>query len=137
MKIRNIEKEEISQVLRLWQGFGEYYSWLDTPQALARKVERERDLFLVAEITGEIVASVMGSYDGRFAFAARLVVAPAYRRKAIATKLMQDLETRLRDKGASQVSLLIEDNNDPAISLYKKMNYKLQEDVSYMRKRLS
>lgn len=137
MKIRDIEKEEISQVLRLWQRFGEYHGWLDTPQALARKVERERDLFLVAEITGEIVASVMGSYDGRFAFAARLVVAPAYRRKAIATNLMQELERRLRDKGASQVSLLIEDNNDPAISLYKKMNYKLQEDVSYMRKRLS
>ena len=136
MKIRSIQIDDISQVLRLWQKFGEYHGWLDTPQALARKVERERDLFLVAETKGEIVASVMGSYDGRFALAARLVVAPAYRRKAIATKLMQELETRLRDKGASQVSLLIEDNNDPAISLYRKRNYELQEDVSYMRKRL-
>ena len=136
MKIRNIQIDDISQVLRLWQKFGEYHSWLDTPQALARKVERERDLFLVAETKDEIVASVMGSYDGRFAFAARLVVAPGYRRKGIATKLMQELETRLRGKGASQVSFLIEDNNDPAIVLYKKMNYKVQEDVSYMRKRL-
>jgi len=137
LKIRNIQIDDISQVLRLWQKFGEYHSWLDTPQALARKVERERDLFLVAETKGEIVASVMGSYDGRFAFAGRLVVAPGYRRKGIATKLMQELETRLRDKGASQVSLLIEENNHPAVSLYKKMNHKLQEDVSYMRKRLS
>ncbi len=137
MKIRNIQTADISQVLRLWKKYGEYHSWVDTPEAVARRVERERDLFLVAEIKGEIIASVMGSYDGRFAFAARLVVAPGHRRKGIATKLMQELETRLRDKGASQVSLLIEDNNDPAISLYEKRSYRLQEDVSYMRKRLS
>jgi len=79
----------------------------------------------------------MGGYDGRFAFAAQLVVVPYYLRKGIAAKLMQELETILLEKGASQVSLFIEDNNDPAICLYKKMNYKLQEDVSYMRKRLS
>ena len=135
-RIRNARTKDISHILQLWKKYGEYHSWLDTPQALARKVERERDLFLLAELKGEIIASVMGSYDGRFAFAARLVVAPGHRRKGIATKLMEELERRLRDKGASQVSLLIEDNNDPAISLYRKMNYKVQEDVSYVRKRL-
>lgn len=55
----------------------------------------------------------------------------------LATRLMEELETRLRNQGASQVSLLIEDNNDPAISLYKKMDYEFSEGVSYMRKRLS
>ncbi len=136
-RIRNARTKDISHILQLWKKYGEYHSWLDTPQALARKVERERDLFLLAELKGEIIASVMGSYDGRFAFVARLVVAPGCRKEGIATKLMQELEKRLRDKGASQVSLLIEDNNDPAISLYRKMNYEVQEDVSYMRKRLS
>lgn len=134
LKIRDIQKEDIFHIVQLWQKFGEYHGWLDTPQALARRVQKQGDLFLLAEIEGKIVGSVMGSYDGRFAFAARLVVTPGYRRKGIATKLMQELERRLRDKGASQISLLIEDNNDPAISLYKKMNYTLQEGVSYMRK---
>lgn len=136
-RIRNARTKDILHILQLWKKYGEYHSWLDTPQALARKVETERDLFLVAETKGEIIASVMGSYDGRFAFAARLIVAPVCRRKGIATRLMQELEARLRNKGASQVSLLIENKNDTAISLYKKMNYELQEDVSYMRKRLS
>ena len=136
-RIRNAREKDISHILQLWKKYGEYHSWLDTPEAVTSRLERERDLFLIAEIEGEIVASVMGSYDGRFAFAARLVVVPDYRRKGIATRLMQELETRLRGKGASQVSLLIEDNNDPAISLYNKRKYKLQEDVSYMRKRLS
>ena len=137
LTIRNARKTDVPHVLQLWKKFGEYHGWLDTPKALAWRIEKQGDLLLLAEAEGEIVGSVMGSYDGRFAFVARLVVAPGYRKKGIATKLMQELETRLRDKGASQVSLLIEDNNDPAISLYKKMNYKLQEDVSYMRKRLS
>ncbi len=136
-RMRNARTKDIPHILQLWKKFGEYHGWLDTPQAVAERVEKQADLFLLAETNDEIVGSVMGSYDGRFAFVARLVVTPDYRRKGIATKLMQELEKRLREKGASQVSFLIEDNNDPAISLYRKMNYKLQEDVSYMRKRLS
>ncbi len=135
--MRNATTKDIPHILQLWKKFGEYHGWLDTPQAAARRMEKQQELFLLVEMNGEIVGSVMGSYDGRFAFATHLVVTPAYRRKALATRLMQELEGRLREKGASQVSFLIEDNNDPAISLYKKMNYELQEDVSYMRKRLS
>ena len=137
MKIRNVQKEDISYILQLWQEFGEHRSWLDTPQALDRRLENQADLFLVAEIEGKIVGSVMGSYDGRFAFLARLVVVPGYRRRGIATKLIEELERRLRDKGATQASLLIEQDNHLAMSIYEKQGYELFESVSYMRKRLS
>ena len=137
VKIRNIQKEDISQIIELWQKFGEYHRWLDTPESLARRIEEQGDLFLLAETEDEIVGSVMGSYDGRFAFVARLVVVPAYRRKGIATKLMEELERRLREKGAVQGSLLIERDNHSAMSLYEKMGYEFFKDVCYMRKRLS
>ncbi len=137
MKIRDIQEEDISRVLELWKKYGEYHSWLDSPDAVGRRVEKQADLFLVAEIEGQIVGSVMGSYDGRFAFVARLVVVPSYRRRGIATRLMEEVERRLREKGATQASLLIEQDNYSAISLYKKMGYQLFKNVSYMRKRLS
>ncbi len=107
------------------------------PQALATRIEKQPDLFFVAEIEGEIVGSAMGSCDGRFALFARLVVVPGYRRRGIATKLTEELEKRLRDKGATQASLLIERDNHLAMPIYEKMGYQLFEDVSYMRKRLS
>ena len=137
LSIRNARIKDISQILQLWKKFGEYHSWLDTPQALARRIENQGDLFLLAEIKGEIVGSVVGSYDGRFAFLARLVVAPNCRRKGIATRLTKELETRLLKKGAAQASLLIEQDNKSAMSLYKKMGYEFFKGVSYMRKRLS
>ena len=60
----------------------------------------------------------------------------SYRRKGIATGLMEELERRLRGKGAPQVSLIVEQSTNPAISLYKKRGYELVPGVSYIRKRL-
>ena len=49
---------------------------------------------------------------------------------------MEELERRLREKGAVQGSLIIEQDNYSARALYEEMGYEFFKDVCYMRKRL-
>ena len=134
--IRELEVADIAQVIDLWEAVGDYHEHLDTPQALARKASSEEGLFLVAEVGGRVVGTVMGSYDGRMAFIARLAVAVGHRRHGIATSLMRELERRLQEKGAPQASLLVWHSNVAGIALYESMGYELVEGVRYMRRRL-
>ena len=137
MKIRALRPADIPQVIALWQEAGDYHDWMDTPEALTAKADRERGLFLVAEEGGKVVGTVMGGYDGRIGQVMRLAVTAGHRRRGTATALMAELEDRLRRKGAPQVSLLVWGGNAAAISLYRKLGYELREGVCYMKKRLT
>ncbi|OGO04614.1 MAG: hypothetical protein A2Y73_03135 [Chloroflexi bacterium RBG_13_56_8] len=132
-KIRELREADLPQVISLWQEAGDYHDYLDTPPALVRVAEG--GLFLVAEIENHIVGTVMGHYDGRMGFIARLAVVSDQRERGIATSLMREVERRLREKGAPQASLLVWHTNAPAMSLYEKLGYELIEGVLYMRKR--
>ena len=77
MKIREIEVEDIPQIIGLWREAGDYHEWVDTHEALVRKIQRDKGLFLVAEADGSIVATVMGGFDGRMGSVARLIVTPS------------------------------------------------------------
>ena len=50
-------------------------------------------------------------------------VASAYRRKGIAQKLLQEIETLLKEKGISECRLEVRENNNAALNLYQKMGY--------------
>jgi ribosomal protein S18 acetylase RimI-like enzyme len=136
MEIRTLRPKDIPQVIHLWKENGDYHDWMDTPEALARKAEKEEGLFLVAEEDCQVVGTVMGGFDGRCGFIARLAVALSHRRKGIATSLLRELESRLKEKGAPQASLIVEEGNEPAISLYREMGYEMFDGILYMRKRI-
>jgi len=137
MKIRALEREDIGQVVRMWEELDDPCEWNDSPEELWRKAEREDGLFLVAEVDGTVVGTAMGGYDGRRGTLGRLAVAASHRRKGIAEKMIKELERRLISNGAPSVSLLVWRHNASAIRLYRKLGYELVEGVRFMKKRLS
>ncbi|MBW2622289.1 MAG: GNAT family N-acetyltransferase [Deltaproteobacteria bacterium] len=60
-----------------------------------------------------------------------------YRRKGVARKLMEELEIRLKTKGSPQLSLILEQDNIEARSLYEKLGFQASEDIVYMKKFLT
>ncbi len=123
MEIRTARLEDHDQLLCLWSAAGLKPSRADTPEALARKLERDPDLFLVVEEQGRIVASIMGSYDGRRGWINRLAVAPERRRRGVATRLLTLVEARLRARGCLKVNLLIEPDNAAVQAFYARLDY--------------
>jgi ribosomal protein S18 acetylase RimI-like enzyme len=109
------------QVLALWKaaGPGIHLRRSDEAGEIAKKLERDPDLFLVAELDGKIVGTVLGGFDGRRGMVYHLAVAPEMRRHGIGAELMSELEDRLKQKGCIRSYLLVTSDNAEAIQFYE------------------
>ena len=65
MLLRSFQLEDYDRGVDLWTRAGLFLSPSDTREGLARKLERDADLFVVAESGDGIVGVVMGCYGVR------------------------------------------------------------------------
>lgn len=112
----------------LWErsGPGVHVGPSDTLEEIARKVERDPDLFLVAEHDGRIVGTVIGGFDGRRGMIYHLAVDPSQRKRGLGRQLMNEVEQRLRTKGCYKAYLLVMDGN-PAVEFYESLGWEEME----------
>ena len=64
MQIRPYREADEAAVVALWQSCGLTRPWNDPHKDIARKLTVQRELFLVGELDGRVVASVMAGYEG-------------------------------------------------------------------------
>lgn len=64
MEIRVFRREDFEEVITLWERCDLLRPWNDPEMDIERKVNHDVSLFLVAEVNGEVVGTVMGGYDG-------------------------------------------------------------------------
>lgn len=97
--------EDYVRVIRLWETTerGLHVGRSDTPGEIEKKLQRDPDLFLVAEVEGALIATVIGGYDGRRGFIYHLAVDAAFRGRGIAARLMYEVEDRLRARVSAQL----------------------------------
>jgi ribosomal protein S18 acetylase RimI-like enzyme len=96
---------------------------------LAAKLTRDPELFLVAEADGDVVATVLGTFDGRRGWILRLAVHPAHRRRGTATRLVDELESRFRQLGCPRVNLLVMPDNLAGLRFWQALGYLPMPDV--------
>lgn len=126
MQIRSFSfEQDLEAVLSLWRrsGPGVQLSRSDRADELRKKLERDPDLFLVAEEAGRIIGAVLGGFDGRRGLIYHLSVEPQRRRAGIGSALMAELEQRLRRKGCLKAYLLVTRDNQDALSFYREIGW--------------
>jgi len=118
--------QDYPEVIALWQCAGEgiQLRQSDQPEEIQKKLLRDSDLFLVAELDGRIVGTVLGGFDGRRGMMYHLAVNQGYRKQGIATKLVDELELRLRAKGCIRYYLIVFPDNQDAINFYEANGWK-------------
>ncbi len=95
----------------------------DQPAEIAKKLQRDPDLFLVAEAEGRLVGAVMGGFDGRRGMIYHLAVDPAFRGRGIGRALMAEVEQRLIAKGCLRAYLLVTKDNEEVMSFYRRLGW--------------
>lgn len=135
-KIRSFQISDYEQVATLWQRAGIESSPSDRPEGLLKKLERDPELFIVAEEADRIVGAVIGAYDGRRGWIYHLAVAPDQQRDGLGSAIMNELEHRFRAIGCEKANLLVTPENAQVQKFYEHLGYGCNELI-FMEKWLN
>ncbi|MBK6004507.1 GNAT family acetyltransferase [Ramlibacter ginsenosidimutans] len=135
MQIRPFRDDDEPAVVALWRACGLTRPWNDPHKDIARKRIVQREMFLVGELDGRVVATVMAGYDGHRAWMYYLAVAPAHQRQGLGTLLVRRVEEEMLVRGCPKVSLLVRSANEQVRAFYRKLGY-AQDDSVPLGKRL-
>lgn len=136
MRIREFKVEDYDDAVKLWKATGLIIRPGDELEGIKLKLERDPDLFMIAEENGEILGVVMGAWDGRRGWINHLAVRPEHQRKGIGTALIHELEKRLTGKGAKKVNAQIYQWNQKSIEFFKALGYEVHSDLIMIGKML-
>jgi ribosomal protein S18 acetylase RimI-like enzyme len=135
MHIRPFAEADEEQVVALWRACDLTRPWNDPHKDIARKLAVQRELFLVGERDGRVIASVMCGYEGHRGWVNYLAVDPTHRGEGLGAQLMRRVEDLLHAAGCPKVSLLVRSTNTGVLAFYRKLGY-LQDDAVPLGKRL-
>jgi ribosomal protein S18 acetylase RimI-like enzyme len=107
---------------------------MNEPAAMiARKLTVQPELLLVCLDGETLVGSVIGGFEGVRGWINHLAVAPEWRRRGIATRLVRAAEDGLRALGCPKVNLQIRATNTGVIAFYERLGYAVEDRISMGR----
>jgi ribosomal protein S18 acetylase RimI-like enzyme len=132
VQIRAFEEGDTDEVIALWRLCGLTRPWNDPGRDIARKLEVQRELFLVGvdEGNGTVIASIMAGYEGHRGWVNYLAVHPDARAAGHGRALMNEAERLLLERGCPKVNLQVRGDNAEALAFYAAIGYGVDDAVS-------
>ncbi|MFT5657371.1 MAG: ribosomal protein S18 acetylase RimI-like enzyme [Gammaproteobacteria bacterium] len=129
MNIKPYQKDNQQAVIDLWQACKLVVPSNNPEKDIQRKMLVDPDLFLIGELAGEIVATVMGGYEGHRGWINYLAVSPDHQRKGYARAMMQRVEILIQEKGCPKINLQVRGTNSDVIKFYQAIGYDVENAV--------
>ena len=129
--IREFTASDEAFVIELWKTvFAEDPAWNEPAMVIRHKKAFQPELFLVGELNGELIATVLGGYDGFRGWIYHLAVAPAWRHRGFARMMMMAIEGKLLDLGCIKINLQVRASNLDATGFYRSVGYTVEDHIS-------
>jgi ribosomal protein S18 acetylase RimI-like enzyme len=135
MKIRAYSPEDEDAVIKLWWNCNLIRPQNNPKLDIERKLKVNPELFLVGEIGGKVVATVMGGYEGHRGWVNYLGVDPIHQKKGLGKQIMEAIEKKLLAIGCPKINLQVREDNEVAQGFYENIGY-TQDKVMSMGRRL-
>lgn len=101
----------------------------DTPDEIQKMLAHDPGMFLVAEENGQIIGTVIGGFDGRRGLIYHLAVNVSSRGRGIGSRLMEEIESRLRAKGCLRCYLMVTVDNPEGMGYHEKRGWERMDFV--------
>jgi len=120
MKLKTITSKDYTKLVPFWKD-NYFMNEMDERALFTGFLDKNPGLSVLAEEEGNIIGTVLGSFDGRRGYIQKLVVHKAYRRKGLGKQLIEEVTRRLHDAGALYIPLSVEAELVP---LYERSGFK-------------
>lgn len=132
--MRTATEADAAGLIALWQAAGLGFDPRGVPAELAGLLARNPQLLLVEEDeAGDLVAAVLGTFDGRRGRVSRLAVRPDLQGTGLGSRLLAELERRLAQIGCVKVNLQVEADNAEVVGFYERLGYQ-RHDLIFLEK---
>jgi len=135
MKVRQYLPDDEKAVIELWRKCDLIKPWNNPKRDIERKLKVDPELFLVGLVDNQIVATVIGGYEGHRGWVYYLAVDPTYQRRGLGRQIMGVVEKKILAMGCPKINLQVRANNAAAVRFYENIGYKT-EDIINMGRRL-
>jgi [ribosomal protein S18]-alanine N-acetyltransferase len=92
-------------------------------RAMRNFAETPGAVTVLAEAGGELAGFCVVQLEGKLGYVVTLDVAPAWRRKGVAQRLMEEAEARIRASGGAGMALHVYTGNVGAMQFYEGIGY--------------
>jgi len=123
--IRTATGDDLPAVVELWNTDGGPTRHAGQLAEAVVLVQRDPDALLVAELDGVLVGSLVAGWDGWRFHLYRLAVASAYRRRGVATALLDSAIERAGALGAVAVDTMVHAGNVGAEHFWERAGFDL------------
>jgi ribosomal protein S18 acetylase RimI-like enzyme len=130
MQIRPYQPNDQAAVIALWEQCGLVRPWNAPKKDIERKLSIQPELFLIAEVDNQLVATVMAGYEGHRGWLNYFAVAPDHQRKGIGRSLLAEAEQLLCAAGCPKINLQVRASNKNAVDFYLSCGYSEDEVIS-------
>lgn len=131
LNIREFRISDESDVTRIWQeAFPDDPPRNQPALIIRRKLKTQRELFLVGEIHGVVVATLLGGYDGFRCWVYHVAVSTPYRHKGYGRQMMQTAERMLTSRGCPKLNIQVRSHNREVVEFYKRLGYAVEDHIS-------
>lgn len=122
--IAEMTLDDYEGVYELWRSSeGIEVTDIDSRDSIARFLERNPGLSLVARDGDTIVGAVLCGHDGRRGSIDQLVVDPAYRRQGLGRSMVARCLYHLMRQGIRRLHLFVYEDNEQAITFWEKLGW--------------
>src|SRR3989441_4964661 len=129
MEIRELRPSDGDEVRALWQSSGIRIRPGDDDVSLARLTSHNPGLCLVGCEGDRIVATALVGFDGRRGWLYHVATHPDMRRRGIATRMVREVEERLRAQGCKKLNLIVWDEEEDAMAFWMTIGYRRERTV--------
>jgi ribosomal protein S18 acetylase RimI-like enzyme len=127
--LHGASEADVDTLLELWRDAAENDSRpADTRAAVLALLRRDPDALIVAEHDGELIGSIIAGWDGWRYHLYRLAVRPDWRRRGVATALLDAAEARFTALGATRADAMVLARNDLGQQVWQSRGYHEQAD---------
>ena len=139
MTIRPMTPADYDAVYALWMSCKNmgFNNLDDSREGIARLLRRNPATSFVAFEGDRLAGVILSGQDGRRGYIYHMAVGEDYRRRGVATALLDRCLTALKAEGINKVALLVFKYNDAGNAFWERQGFGLREDVNYRNRALA